>query len=37
MEDRTLTPRAFTDPFRKTPEKAIATRSVQLQATRFGR
>jgi hypothetical protein len=24
MEDRTLTPRAFTDPWRKTPEKAIA-------------
>ena len=24
MEDRTLTPRAFTDPFRKTPEKARA-------------
>lgn len=23
LEDRTLTPRAFTDPFRKTPEKAI--------------
>ncbi|MGB8223907.1 MAG: hypothetical protein WCF10_15070, partial [Polyangiales bacterium] len=23
LEDRTLTPRAFTDPFRKTPKKAI--------------